>query len=326
MATFARMPTAMLRVDRCPVCAGSALTSFGVGDGCVLQRCGHCDTVSATEYADPAEIYREGYLFGETEFGQGPGRWGMDIRADAFQALLARVSERRMDIIEATAGTPGAMLDIGCGTGETLSLARDRGWRVEGVEPERSAAEFARSRGLEVQVAYLEDAALSPASYDVVCAFHVLEHVPEPPRFLRDLAALARSGGLVVIEVPNFKSLDRRRNGANWRGLRLGEHITHFTPATLKHVLSSSGLEVLAVRAPTWSGPPQRPYDALAGFGLALAPEDAMVKALRGRRAPRFEAAGWLGIRLLDAVFDRAGVGMNLLAVARKGPASDRTA
>src|SRR5207302_1496715 len=157
----------------------------------------------------------------------------------------------------------GRLLDVGCGTGEVLLAARARGWTAQGVEPERTGAEVARARGVDVRVSPLEQSGLPERSFDVVSAFHVLEHMPDSRAFLGTLARWARSGGFVTIEVPNWRSVQRRRLGADWPGLRPGEHLAHFTPETLRRALKEAGIEPVLTRSPVYLGPPQ-------GLGHAL--------------------------------------------------------
>lgn len=307
----------VLELSECPACGGRDLRTFDIGGGNLLHRCVACRTVSALDYADPAEVYVDGYMFGEA------GEFGIDVRDPRFQDYLARVAARRLDLIEdATDMRGGSLLDVGSGTGEVLAEARNRGWRVQGVEPERTGAEMARERGLPVEISTLEEAGLPENSFDVVTAFHVLEHIPDSRSFLRMLGRWARPGGFVVIEVPNFNSAQRRRLGQYWTHLRPREHLVHFTPETLEATFRRAGLEPVLVRSPVYVGPPQSLDQALTdlarerGLRRLLEPlspisrdEDAGVR-YPGR-------AAWAALHAIEAVHDRAGVGAVVLCVGR---------
>src|SRR5258708_7973847 len=113
----------------CPACGGSKLVSFDLGGDSFPRRCESCATVSADRYADPDEVYVDGYMFGEA------GPFGLDVRHPLFQEYLARVAGQRMRMIERATGLQNAsLLDVGSGTGEVLVAARERGWRGRGVE------------------------------------------------------------------------------------------------------------------------------------------------------------------------------------------------
>ena len=319
MAAADRPALRTLPVERCPGCGGTERTERRVG-AAALWVCGHCSLVHAKEYGDPAQIYVDGYMWGETHFGY-------DVTPPRFQRYLARVNRRRANFAAEANGGAGSWLDVGCGRGELLAVAAERGWRATGVEPVRDAAEHARSLGLDVRQATLEDSGLPQHSFDVVSAFHVVEHMPDALGFVRSVSRWVRPGGHVLFEVPNFRSFDRRNNGDGWRGLRPLEHIGHFSPATLRRLLEAAGLEDVRVRTPSYVGEPQTVDEALSDFaqpGAAglLTPFSrrvpvTWVDGLEGvfARVPR--RGGWALLGLLEMAYDRTGVGMVCVGTAR---------
>lgn len=96
-------------------------------------------------------------------------------------------------------------LEIGCGSGEFIALAKERqGLLVEGLEQNPAAIDEAKKRGLSVRAVTVEDAARQfPGSYDAICSFQVLEHVQKPREFLEACCALLQPGGLLALAVPN---------------------------------------------------------------------------------------------------------------------------
>src|SRR4051794_30401484 len=109
----------------CPGCGGAEATTIRLGGRHELRSCTTCHLVFAPEYGDPDEIYVEGYLTGETDFG-------LDLFHPLFQEFLAFAAAKRLDRIEAVRPGRGRLLDVGCGSGEVLAVARDRGWEVAG--------------------------------------------------------------------------------------------------------------------------------------------------------------------------------------------------
>lgn len=305
----------ILELPACPACGGSELRAFELDSGTQLRRCASCETVSAGEYADPAEVYVDGYMFGEA------GQFGLDVRHPVFQSYLARVARQRIRLIERGTGLRGgSLLDVGSGTGEVLMAARDRGWRVEGVEPERTAAQMAEGRGLKVTISLLEESGLPERSYDVVSAFHVLEHIPDSRSFLATMCRWVRPGGFVVVEVPNWNSSQRRRLGPAWPGLRPLEHLVHFTPTTLPRAMRSVGLRPVLVRSPVYLGPPQSLEHALNdlvrhGRYRRLVEPLSPLRTANGRAERYPSRVGWSVLRATEAIYDRAGVGAVVFCV-----------
>lgn len=307
----------ILELPACPACGAGTFRTFDLGAGKLLRRCTSCDTVSAHDYADPAEVYVDGYMF-----GQAPGSFGVDVRDPLFQRYLLRVADRRVAMVEKATGLRGgSLLDVGSGTGEVLLAARERGWRTQGVEPESTAAAMARGRGLDVTVAVLEQSGLAERSFDVVSAFHVLEHMPDSRDFVRTLCRWARPGGFVAFEVPNWRSVKRRRLRETWADLRPHEHLVHFTPETLRRTLLAAGVEPILVRSPAYLGPPQTLDHALSdlvrshGRLRRLLEPISSVEMVDGQQARYPTRAGWAVLRTAEALYDRAGVGAVVFCV-----------
>jgi len=279
-----------LALEACPACGARDAGAAELG----LLRCAACGTVYAPAYADPDEVFVEGYFEG------GAGSYGIDTAHPRFQAFMADVCVRRCAFVEALAPV-GSLLDVGCGGGELLRAAVARGWRAAGAEPMAQAADVARSRApaADIRTGLSSHVGFEEGSFDVVCAFHVLEHMPDTRAFLRELASFARPGGLVVVETPNYASRLRRVRGERWLHLRPLEHLVHFTPRTMHVAFSGARLEPLRVTTPTW----------IVNEHTA----DELAAELALPRVPRPLAGP------VERLYRRRGVGAVVLAAGRVG-------
>ena len=99
------------------------------------------------------------------------------------------------------------ILEIGCGTGAFLDRCRAAGFaNVRGVELNQRAVQECRDKGHEVSDRMIERMEATEDSFDCVCAFQVLEHVPDPVEFLRAAASLVSAGGKMILSTPNAES------------------------------------------------------------------------------------------------------------------------
>jgi SAM-dependent methyltransferase len=248
----------VITLTTCPACRSVRARDFKIGE-VSMRRCRGCALVYAAQVANPSTIYQDNYLTGGSEYGP-------DTTDPIVVAIARAAAHRRFEIIERIHGS-GTVLDVGCGSGEALDVARQRGWSGVGVEPVKASAERARSCGLEVRTGTLAGAGLPPASFDLVGAWHVLEHLLDPVAFLSELALYARPGGLVAVEVPNWRHRSRRVGGPDWDQLCPLEHVTHFTYRTLRRTIQRAGLRP-QIRTVTVVKP-NRVVDGF-GFGFAL--------------------------------------------------------
>ena len=140
---------------------------------------------------------------------------------------------------------PGAhLLDVGCGSGEFLHLARAAGWTVQGVDFDPVAVEVARRLNLDVRHGGLESASPPSQGYDCITCSHVVEHVHQPVQWLRGMYALLRPGGTLWIQTPNIESWGHREFGVDWRGLEPPRHLAIPTAAGLCACLETIGFTV----------------------------------------------------------------------------------
>lgn len=134
------------------------------------------------------------------------------------------------------------LLDVGCALGHFSALARDRGWQVVGLDVSADAARRAAERfGLKVLIGSLEQHAAELSPFDVVFLGDVIEHVPRPLHFLRDVRRVLAPTGFVCIDTPNWGGFWRRWGGQHWLGLNRF-HINLFDAASLGWLLNSAGL------------------------------------------------------------------------------------
>jgi 2-polyprenyl-3-methyl-5-hydroxy-6-metoxy-1,4-benzoquinol methylase len=137
----------------------------------------------------------------------------------------------------------GRLLDIGCGNGTYLALMKRLGWEVAGIEIDPEAAKIASSNfGIYVHVGDIATAPFDSESFDVITMSHVIEHVPDPVRFLGEAIQLLKPSGKVIIVTPNLQSLGARFFGTDWYYWDPPRHLVLFTPRSLALCLKKAGL------------------------------------------------------------------------------------
>lgn len=158
---------------------------------------------------------------------------------------LSWVTEKRygeiLDSFEPFRKT-GRIFDIGCGSGYFLKVARDRGWEPYGLEFDEAALKSCREKGVQI-FEHDADPRHLHATFDVVTAFEVLEHLKVPGDTVRFAHALLRQGGAFYFTTPNFGSLSRRILGGKWPIVNYPEHLCYYTPATVNRLITQAGFE-----------------------------------------------------------------------------------
>ena len=167
-------------------------------------------------------------------------------------------------------------LDIGCATGLLVKYMQDKGWESSGIEICRESAEYGiKNRGVRIIIKTLEDAHFDDEHFSVIHFSHVIEHIPSPYSFLKEVYRILAPGGKAIITTPNVKGFQAKVFGTEWRSA-IADHLTLFSKKTLRVMLKKAGFKIEKIV--TWGGLAKgtvpgfikKPVDKLAksfGFG-----------------------------------------------------------
>ena len=151
---------------------------------------------------------------------------------------------RRIRLLERTSTSGKQLLDVGCGDGSFLELAREHGYVVAGTELGDNTQPA--SRGIEVreQIADWEDR----GPFDVITMWHSLEHFRDVRAALQSVSRLLAPGGVLVVAVPDFGGLQARAFGPKWFHLDVPRHLFHFDRNALETLFETAGLRAFEWR------------------------------------------------------------------------------
>jgi len=202
----------------------------------------------------------------------------------------------------------GKLLDVGCSIGQFLTLARDAGWSVQGIELNADAAAIARrDYGLSIIEKKIEEAGIDDGEFDVVTLWGVFEHLTDPNGMLKSIRRILKKDGLVLFFVPNGHSLIIRLSREHNSTVSGRAHLWYFTPATMGKMLQKNGFE----KAAEFSVLPQLheiehflQYNTLYREPEAIGPEEFVIP-------PEIRGA-------LERYMNENKLGYKLITIARK--------
>ena len=262
-------------LGHCPMCGSSERTTlytglrdrlFGAPGQWTLRRCSSCRLGYLDPRPDEPTIglayanyitheapkprssskalrtaLREGYLTHRYGYHhlKGP-KWGYWLMW-LLPAPLRREWDHWARHLAPPGPSGGNLLDIGSGNGRFLADAQAVGWTAKGIEPDPEAAAVARAAGLDVTAGSYRHVEFPDASFDVVTADEVIEHVHDPHLFVECIRRWLKPGGHVWIATPNLDCPIHARYGRDFGNLHPPQHLLMFNPRTLTELFAGHG-------------------------------------------------------------------------------------
>ena len=215
----------------CPACRAP----IAVSDH---QRIGHCRACGhrwmRTSEAEQQQIEQSVYTDGYAGYRSDP------VFEQAIRSLLDQEIAPRLP-------QEARILDVGCGAGDFLIAAKERGFRPLGIDVSEDGARLCREKGLEALAGdfLTEDFG---TKFDAVTMWDVIEHLRDPGAFFERTLDVLRPGGLLIGKVPAFGgiSVGFSKRVPRLAGMLLGapDHVQYFTPRSLGALLQRAGFAV----------------------------------------------------------------------------------
>jgi len=272
-----------------------------------LVRCPDCGFASypVENEIDFASLYDDGYFKG-FEYVDYLGQ----------QAALRRSMRRHLTQMSKYTELGGSLLEVGSAYGFFLDEARRFFDPVIGVDIAENAVDYARSVvGVDAIVSDFPAMTLEPQTFNCVCMWDTIEHVPSPELFIAKAFEVLKPGGHVFLTTGDLGSWLSRFQGAGWRQIHPPTHLSYFTRPSLERMLTTRGFVIRGVETAPY-------YHTLYNILATLQMRDGTTGRLAGvllRTLPRRLIDLGLWVDLRDILFVAAQKPLNAVPF-RPGP------
>ncbi|MFC1699095.1 class I SAM-dependent methyltransferase [Candidatus Omnitrophota bacterium] len=140
-----------------------------------------------------------------------------------------------------------ALLDIGCGIGHLLHMAKKMNWQARGIEVAPYAVEICQRFNIDVDCCDLLSLDLENDRYDAITMFGVLEHLTQPKEYLLKVHDILRKDGIFIVTTLNFNCLTKLLLQKRWSQID-EEHLFYFTPQTIRLFLKKCNFRIIDFR------------------------------------------------------------------------------
>jgi ubiquinone/menaquinone biosynthesis C-methylase UbiE len=223
--------------NQCLICDGEKIYYNFSLDKYRLEECAHCGLMRLNPQpsdADLEKIYNENYFLTTSDHPNDYSHASILKSATALHYLNALESYNKQPL-------KGSLLEIGCGHGDFLLKAFQRGLSVTGIEYSKHATTIAAeklSSNAEIIEGDITQLLNTDKQYDFIVFADVLEHVRNPRQFLKQVYSLLKEGGIVTVIVPSIDSFSARFMAKKWMEFK-PEHLWYFSKKTLRWLLYS---------------------------------------------------------------------------------------
>ncbi|MGC9065862.1 MAG: class I SAM-dependent methyltransferase [Candidatus Ratteibacteria bacterium] len=220
----------------------------------IARRCKRCGVIFCPPAGDLRDLYDEKYF----------SHWYIKsyFKRKRYLKKLFLHIEKKITLPQ------GNLLDVGCGTGIFLELAKKRNFNVTGLDISPFAVEHCKKKGFDVIHGDIQQAKFIDKYFDIVTMLDVIAHVNYPLEYLRRINKILKNNGLILIKTPlHSMLLFHIANLLKFTGkskglLHIPAQIFHFNFRSIRNLLYLAGFETVCVIK----------TKDLPGFFLSLSP------------------------------------------------------
>lgn len=230
----------------------------------------------------------------------------------ASTGLKKKIYSFLLGFIAALPKEKGRIMDVGCGPGDILYLLKKAGFDVYGLDISQHAIEAARNNDLDNVIVGMEDklAEFPDEFFDCIRGSHVIEHMPDPVKFLNICRQKLKEDGSLILATPNINSFNRIIFGEHTKCYRdIPRHIILFSNKGIIKLLKKSGFENTKI---TYTNIFSDFYSSLYSF-IDNKFDIFKINAKKGDKNNIFLNFLFLPIDLISMFFQKSGV-MTIMA------------
>lgn len=238
-----------LTINACPLCGGTNLDKektctdfYASGEQFDLYQCRDCSFL----FTQGVPVEKEIGKYYETPDYISHSDTKKGLMNGIYHKVRTYMLQKKAQLVSQASGkSTGRILDIGTGTGYFSHTMQQKGWNVSAIEKSAQARTFAKKNfNLDVK----DESGLqefTPASFDVITLWHVIEHLENLNDTWKRLHELLSEKGTLIIAVPNCGSYDAQKYKEFWAAYDVPRHLWHFNPDTMKRFCEKHNFEMV---------------------------------------------------------------------------------
>ncbi len=224
----------------CPLCGAKNYKVEYSQKNFRFVRCSECGVL----YQNP----RPENKYIQNRYDEKYFEYEIENQNDFFQLQLKTFEDCKIEKI--IGGFKGKkILDVGCATGMLLNYLKNKGANVYGVEICTQSCRYAYSEyKITLYNGTLENARYEPEFFDIVHFSHLIEHLEDPVKFMKEVYRITKKDGYILVTTPREDTIWLKLFKLKWRSL-IPDHLILFGRQHLISLLNISGFEPIFIES-----------------------------------------------------------------------------
>jgi SAM-dependent methyltransferase len=234
------------KLEECPSCKGTKFENHHIvtdhsitKESFAIVRCTNCNLLLTNPRPDETHIWK----YYDSQVYISHSNKTTSLRDILYKIVRSYTLKKKVALVKRYIKVP-TLLDYGAGTGHFLKAALTANINSLGVEPTKDTT-LQRESELAPYIYKDLDSLPTENSFDVITAWHVLEHVHNLNYIIKQLKKRLNQNGHMIIALPNHLSYDANHYQEHWAGYDVPRHLYHFNPDSFKNFAKSHKLKLI---------------------------------------------------------------------------------
>ena len=236
------------KLEKCPVCKNKLFDNYMIctdysvsGESFALVKCQSCKLVFTNPRPSEKNLskyYKSDQYISHTDKGNS-------LLNIVYKLVRKYTLSKKNALITSVNSRTGVLLDYGCGTGDFVKTASNKGWQAFGFEPNNDAKSIAVKKNKDFILNKISD---TKSDFDIITAWHVVEHISDLRKTVKTLIGKLKKDGHLIVAVPNHKSYDAQYYKEHWAAYDLPRHLYHFDQDSMTYLVESLKAKVVDIK------------------------------------------------------------------------------
>ncbi|MBL4708739.1 MAG: class I SAM-dependent methyltransferase [Flavobacteriales bacterium] len=243
-------------MDQCYLCSKEELSEIYTKDKYFIYKCKNCSHKQLFPIPNDdllKELYSQS---ADNKFLSNGSSDTLKEKLDKDENFISNYYEDRISSIqELNLPKQAKVLDFGCTNGLFIKSILEAGYKnTMGYDIATNLVEEGIEMGYDLHSGPIEDFSTNyQGNFDLIVAYDVLEHLPNPKKTLEYLNQLLKEGGTLLYRIPYIDSLQAKVLGAKSPIIDPPYHIHYYTVQSVQVLMKGAGYQVQKMSTPFWT-------------------------------------------------------------------------